>query len=160
MNIKIFVNIIITNKFIIMFWRSLLISFVLNNKRNLLNYNHTNLKLSYLDSIADSLPSENVHQKPIIQENINNLIQKKHFFFNLLNNGYDYRKTNDDELIEKEEERKIYLIYNKMLLLSYLESDIISQSKKLDLIELFNTDSNSSSKYVPNINSGNLFSDW
>ena len=143
-----------------MFWRSLLIGFVLNNKRNLLNYNHTNLKLSYLDSIADSLPSENIPQKPIIQENINNLIQKKHFFYNLLNNGYDYRKTNNDELIEKEEERKIYLIYNKMLLLNYLESDIISQSKKLDLIELFNTDSNNSSKYVPNINSGNLFSDW
>jgi hypothetical protein len=143
-----------------MFWKSLLIGFVLNNKHNLLNYNHTNLKLSYLDSIADSLPSDNVPQKPKIQETINDYSFKKNFFRNILNNGYDYR-IDTNEFYEREKLRNITSFFEKMILLQNLENDNISQFTKLDLIENnIHIDSNNHSKYVSNINSGNLFSDW
>jgi hypothetical protein len=145
-----------------MFWRTLLISFVLNNKRNFWNLNvsrkNGNIFSNYIEYIDESLPFDDT-----VPENNNETIDvfnsKKRFFRNILNNGYDYR-IDTNELYEREKIRNISLIFKKMLLLQNLENDNVSQNTKIELIENHNMDSNINSKYVSNINSGNLFSDW
>jgi len=145
-----------------MFWRTLLISFVLNNKRNLWDLNASrkngNIFSNYIEYIEDYLPFDDTVPENN-NETINDFYSKKHFYRNILNNGYDYR-TDTNELYEREKTRNISLNFKKMLLLQCLENADFSQNTKLELIEKNNIDSNNHSKYVSNIDSGNLFSDW
>ena len=145
-----------------MFWRTLLISFVLNNKRNFWNLNvsrkNGNIFSNYIEYIEEYLPFDDT-----VPENNNETIDeysfKKKFFRNILNNGYDYR-IDTNELYEREKLRNVTSFFKKMILLQNLENVNVSQNTKLELFQNHNMDSNINSKYVSNINSGNLFSDW
>jgi len=145
-----------------MFWRPLLISFVLTNKRNFWNLNssrkNNNINSNFIEFIEESLPSDDSVPENI-DETVNEYFTKKNFFYNILNNGYDYR-VETNELYEREKLQNISVFLKKMLLLQCLENDNVSQNTKMDMIEQNNIDSNIDSIYVPNINFGNLFSDW
>jgi hypothetical protein len=145
-----------------MFWRPLLISFVLTNKRNFWNLNssrkNNNINSNFIEFIEESLPSDDSVPENI-DETVNEYFTKKNFFYNILNNGYDYR-VETNELYEREKLQNISVFLKKMLLLQCLENDNVSQNSKMDMIEQNNIDSNIDSIYVPNINFGNLFSDW
>jgi hypothetical protein len=149
-----------------MIWKSLLISFILNNDRlfwKLLNYNKNEKSkdaklLSVLESIPDNITNNN---KTFFKREYSNA--KVPFTFSKKEkqpyyDGYDHRfGINKTETISVV--MNITKFLTQMKLLNDLENVNISKETKVELIETYNRNE-SPPKYSPNIKSGGLFQDW
>lgn len=133
-----------------MIWKILFIGFILNSKRRFSTICRSNT-IDHLESLIDSqMPKQtnvmNVTNTPFFRRNAKEGRDER---YDIL-----YNETNNNEILVN-----ISRFIRQMDLLRLLESDRISQQRKLDEIERYNHD-NSPSKYTPNIKSGGLFRDW
>ena len=137
-----------------MIWRTLLVSFFLNNRIIFKNK---------LCSVVTFEPLPESKYEFTKQNNYTNNLETISYKSNIfnLNSGYDCRHN-----IYNYENKNYSAIYNIsryfhiLEILKIIESDTFSTSDKIDIIEKFNNDETEISKYVPNINRNNLLDDW